>query len=334
MMDYEVFREVVKENFLDYMPEKYHGMKVRVDSVQKINRKLDGMSLHSEGAGSISPTIYISDMYKDYFMTGSLKETLQNAAEAMDHAFQRTELPPLDKSTAKDNIIFQLVNTMQNEDMLKNLPHREFKDLSIIYRWVSSVDERGIASVAVHDDLAKELGMDEEQLFNAALVNTRRILPPVVKPMNDVIREIFLADGMPPEIADIMFNEIPSERIMWIITNERGIDDAASMLYEDELHKLSVQLGTDLFVMPSSIHEVIAVPADDLNPGELAEMVSEINMAQVALEDRLSNQVYYYDRDLRELSLATDTPNKRLDGIVAEQQHACEMKQFKKVASM
>lgn len=334
MMDYEVFREVVKENFLDYMPKKYQDMEVRVDSVQKINRKMDGMSLHSEGTGSISPTIYISDMYKDYFTTGSLKETLQNVAEALDQAFQQAELPPLDKSTAKDNIIFQLVNTMQNEDLLRNMPHRKFQDLSIIYHWVSSVDERGIASVAVHNDLAGELGMDEEQLFNVASVNTRRILPPVVKPMNEVIREMLLADDMPSEIADIMFNEIPSERIMWIISNERGIDGAASMLYEDELHKLSVQLGTDLFVMPSSIHEVIAVPADDLNPSELAEMVSEINMAQVALEDRLSNQVYYYDRELRELSLATDTPNKRLDGVVAEQQHVYETKQFRKAASM
>ena len=33
---------------------------------------------------------------------------------------------------------------------------------------------------------------------------------------------------------------------------------------------------------------------------------------------RLSNQVYHYDKDLRKLTLATDTPNKRLDGIVAE----------------
>ena len=30
------------------------------------------------------------------------------------------------------------------------------------------------------------------------------------------------------------------------------------------------------------------------------------------------SQVYHYDKDLRKLTLATDTPNKRLDGIVAE----------------
>ena len=47
-------------------------------------------------------------------------------------------------------------------------------------------------------------------------------------------------------------------------------------------------------------------------------MVAEINMGQVALDERLSNQVYHYDKDLRKVTLATDTPNKRLDGIVAE----------------
>ena len=44
MMDYEVFKEVVKENLLDYMPEKYQDSEMRVDSVEKINRKMDGLS--------------------------------------------------------------------------------------------------------------------------------------------------------------------------------------------------------------------------------------------------------------------------------------------------
>ena len=36
-------------------------------------------------------------------------------------------------------------------------------------------------------------------------------------------------------------------------------------------------------------------------------MVYEINMDQVDINDRLSNQVYCYDKDLRTLRLATDT---------------------------
>ena len=108
--------------------------------------------------------------------------------------------------------------------------------------------------------------------------------------------------------------------MMWIISNERGINGACSMLYEDNLHKLAMELETDLYILPSSVHECIAVSASMGDPNELAEMVNEINMDQVALEDRLSNQVYHYDKDARRLTLATDTPNKRLDGMVAETQ--------------
>lgn len=327
MMDYEVFKEVVKENLLDYMPEKYQDSEMRVDSVEKINRKMDGLSLRLEGGGSISPTIYISDMYKEYLRTGDLQETMQNAAEAMDKAFQQTVLPPLDLQAAKDNIIFQLVNTIQNEDMLQKMPHREFQDLFIIYRWVVSMDEKGFSSTMINNNLAKELGMGEEQLFKAAAENTRRILPPTVKSMNEVMREMFIADGMPPSMADLMIGEMEPEQTMWVISNECKISGAASMLYEDKLHKLAEKVGSDLYVMPSSVHEVIAVSVNMGEPEQLAQMVAEINMDQVELGERLSNQVYHYDKDLRKITLATDTPNKRLDGVVAEQGHIYEAKQ-------
>ena len=204
------------------------------------------------------------------------------------------------------------------DEMLANMPHREFKDLSVIYRMVVKIDGEGIASTPVHNGLADTLGFTEEQMFKLAAENTKRLLPPVVKSMNDVMREIFMKDGMPPEIADMMLGEMPPEQQMYVISNNKGINGAVSMLYEDGLHDLAEKLGSDLYIMPSSIHEVIAVSTDMGNPNELAAMVAEINMDQVALDERLSNQVYHYDKDLRKVTLATDTPNKRLDGIVAE----------------
>ena len=44
-------------------------------------------------------------------------------------------------------------------------------------------------------------------------------------------------------------------------------------------------------------------------------MVYEVNMEQVDINDRLSNQVYQYDKDLRTLRLATDTINKSLNDV-------------------
>ena len=328
MMDYEIFKEVVKESFLSYMPKGYQDMEVRVTTVDKVNRKLDGLSLLAQNENTmISPTLYINDMYEKYSKTGDLQATLREAAEAMDEAFREAEIPPLDISTAKDNIIFQLVNTMQNEDLLKKLPHRDFQDLSIIYRWVVGVEQQGLSSVVINNHVAESLGMGEEQLFKAAAENTRRILPPVVQSMNEVMRDMFVADGMPKELADLMIGEQEPKMTMWVISNERKIDGAASMLYEDKLHSLAERVGTDLYILPSSVHEVIAVSVEMGEPKELARMVSEVNMDQVDLSERLSNQVYHYDKDLRKITLATDTPNKRLDGVVAEQGLVYEAKQ-------
>lgn len=322
MMNYEIFKEVVAEKFLDYMPEQYQGMRLRVEPVNKVNKVLDGITLVGSGAGrNVSPTLYINHMYEHYLETENLQEVLQSAARRMDMAFKEMpEVGDVNLESAKDNIVFQVINTLQNEDMLRDMPHREFQDLSIIYRWVVKVDENGIQSSAIRNNLAEQLGMNEEQLFKCAVENTRRIFPPTVKSMNDVIREMFISDGMPAEVADMMIGEMPEDKMMWVISNDRGINGAGSMLYEDNLHKLAMKLETDLYILPSSVHECIAVSTNVGDPYELAEMVSEINMGQVALEDRLSNQVYHYDKDARRLTLATDTPNKRLDGMVAEAQ--------------
>ena len=320
MMNYEIFKEVVAEKFKSYLPRRYQNMELRVESVNKVNRVMDGITLINHSVEkNVSPTMYINDMYDQYLVTENLQKVLTDAAESMDKAFlEAPRAGILNMESAKDNIVFQVINTVQNEDMLRDMPHRDFQDLSIIYRWVVSVDERGVQSTVVRDNLAKQLGMTEADLFKCAVENTKRIFPPVVKSMNDVMKEMMMSDGMPAEIADMILEEMPADRTMWIISNEKGINGAGSMLYEDVLHKLSMQLETDLYLLPSSVHECIAVSVDMGDPYELAEMVNEINMSQVSLEERLSNQVYHYDKDARRLTLATDTPNKRLDGMVAE----------------
>ena len=319
MMNYEIFKEVVAEKFMDYLPEQYKDMRLDVHAVDKVNMTMDGLTLMGDEV-KVSPTIYINDMYEQYEHTDNLQEVLQTAADKMDHAMREAQniTPIIDLETVKDNLVFQLVNTEQNKQLLADIPNRQFQDLSIIYRWVVKVDEEGIQSTVIHNSLVKQIGLSEEEMFKLAVDNTRRIFPPTIRSMNDVIRDMFMKDGMPPEMADMMIGEMPQEQTMWIISNDRGINGAISMLYEDQLHALAENLETDLYIMPSSLHEVIAVSCNMGDPNELAQMVAEINMDQVAIDERLSNQVYHYDKDLRKLSLATDTPNKRLDGIVAE----------------
>ena len=329
MMNYEIFKEVVKEKFMDYMPDNFKGMELVVMPVEKVNMTYDGISIRGKDT-NISPTIYINDMYEKYQNCGDLEETLMAACDLMAMEFAKTpQVVDVDSlyKDADENVVFQLINTEQNRSFLEQVPHREFQDLSIIYKLVINADAESIQSIKVTNSLAERLGMNEEQLFKYAAVNTLRILPPRIRNMNDVMKEMFLSDGMPEEIAEMMIREVPPEQTLWIISNNRGIDGAVSMLYENELHELAENLESDLYILPSSVHEVLAVSTELTEPEELAQMVAEVNMQKVALEERLSNQVYHYDKDLRKLTLATDTPNKSLDGIVAEPQLVYDAKE-------
>lgn len=326
MMNYEMFKGIVESEFKSFLSDEYKDAEVRIGKVNKVNRDLDSVTIvmpRDDGSNkSISPAIYINDMYESYKDSEDLQLVMKQAAAKMMGAIsQGQEMMPMIENLmeSKDKIVFQLINATQNAEMLKGVPHREFQDLAIVYRIVVQITPHdGIASAMITDPLAESMGLSEEDLFNLAAENTKKIFPVKIQTMAEVLKGMFEKNGMPEEIIEEM---IPQDEMqMYVITNEYNLNGAGAMLYEKELAELADKVGADLLILPSSIHEVIAIPDMGRDPKELADMVREINASQVDISERLSNQVYKYDRKERKLALATDTPYKRLDGgdIAAE----------------
>ena len=323
-LNYEEFKERIKDDIKDYMDEKYKDCEVVIRKVNKTNREVDGLNmLDIPGLKNATPTLYVNDLYEKYEKTGDYEEIARMAAETMEYGIKsfnsQIKEECLDTSKLKDKVFFSLINAEQNRELLNTVPHREFEDLAIVYRWNIGSDSMGTYTNLVNNDLAKKEGLTENDLYKAANKNTKELFPVLVKNMNEVISEIIFGDSelsgeMEEEFKEVMM-ETQDERSMYVITNESKLFGAASMLYEEPLHELAEKIGSDLYILPSSIHEVIAVSADFGSPDELAKMVYEINMDQVDINDRLSNQVYCYDKDLRTLRLATDTINKSLDDV-------------------
>lgn len=323
-LNYEEFKERIKDDIKDYMDEKYKDCEVIIRKVNKTNREVDGLNmLDIPGLKNATPTLYVNDLYEKYEKTGDYEEVARMAAETMEYGIKsfnsQIKEECLDTSKLKDKVFFSLINAEQNRELLNTVPHREFEDLAIVYRWNIGAASDGVYTNLVNNDLAEKEGLTENDLYNAASKNTKELFPVSIKNMNEVISEIIFGDSelsgeMEEEFKEVMM-ETQDERSMYVITNESKLFGAASMLYEEPLHELAEKIGSDLYILPSSIHEVIAVSADFGSPDELAEMVYEINMDQVDINDRLSNQVYCYDKDLRTLRLATDTINKSLDDV-------------------
>ena len=323
MMDYEMFKAVVKENFLRYMPEKYRDAEIRIHPAKKVNRTLDGLSVLPLDDSRIFPTVYINEMYEHYQACGDLETVLRKVAQQYAQTAERIkgqkpeEVIDVKMENFKENVIMCLINTEQNRELLADVPNRKFQDLSVIYRWVVGSTPDAVGSILVSDKVAEMAGMTEEELFRHACKNTREMNPVSIKSMQEVMFEVL---SIPPEIQSMFGQEPTPADNMWVISNESRINGAVSMLYEENLHGLAEKLGDDLFILPSSIHEVIAVPSEMAggNLTSLLEMVQEINMGELELGERLSNSVYHYDRTARKVTLAAESPEKRLDGKQTE----------------
>lgn len=310
MMNYEQFKETVKENFMNYMPDNFKDMVPLISQVEKVNGTLDAIGVKGDNTSAF-PTIYINDMYKDYQNGTDLETILTAACNVIARAYDEALGINVKNILANtyDNIFFMLINTEQNQSLLNSVPHRSFHDLSITYRIMVKIDKTGLQAIPITNGLAAELKMTEEQLFKCAENNTQRLFPPTVKTMSDAMRKVFISMGMSEDFINKVLDRMSPEPNTWIISNTSCINGASSILYENELHELAEKMESDLYILPSSIHEVVAISTEIGCPEDLAQMVAEINVSEVPLGDRLSNQVYHYDRNLRILTIATDTPS-------------------------
>ena len=145
MMDFNMFQEVVKDNILNSLPAEYKEASVSVHAVPKVNRTLHALTVMLPDHNK-APNIYLEEMYEHYQQNEDIQTTLAEVADAVVEATKEMSKvnPVLDADKIHDYVFLCLVNSTQNEELLKEVPNRSFQDLSVIYRWVVCVDQDGI----------------------------------------------------------------------------------------------------------------------------------------------------------------------------------------------
>lgn len=270
-LDYEQFKVVITTRLEELLmkSKKPYGYKKEV--IHKINQDLDSISMIGENI-KMSPTLYFNNMY-DYYKGAdtTIEELALKAFETMLEGINQTEVTGEfpDKEKFIKNIFFQVINTEKNKVLLNEIPHREYLDLSIIYRYALSLSDNEIATTTINYILMDEFKLTEEELYEAAYKNTRRILKP----------KVISAD-------------IP---MMNMISNDLNIFGANGILYKDIIAKEAKKLNTDLYLIPSSMHELLIQPVSKiLKPKDLKEIIKDANENVIEPEEYLSDSLYIY----------------------------------------
>ena len=194
----------------------------------------------------------------------------------------------MNKEEMLKNVKYKLINRERNKELLERVPHIDVLDLSAVYRVTYSENGREYTGI-INDKVTGRLGLEMRELDRIARENTERE-GFVMQEIQDILEE-YTVGVLPAK----------PERKMYVLTGKEMRYGAAVMLYKEYFTGLADMEGSDLYILPSSIHEVIALPALLLDAGKLVQTVREVNDTFVAEEDFLSGSVYRYIRETGEI---------------------------------
>ena len=72
----------------------------------------------------------------------------------------------------KDKLFIRVSSAEKNEEMLQNVPHQIRENLAITYHLFISIDDVGMGSTTITNDILKHYGISEEQLHADAMENS------------------------------------------------------------------------------------------------------------------------------------------------------------------
>lgn len=299
---YETFKTAMFTKVAEKAGEE---VSVRLHEVKKNNGiVLDAITIMEKGAVA-APTLYIRDLYQRYLNGESLSEIVQSAIQFSLDAQLRLDLPEdffMSFDKVKSRICYKLINYEKNQEFLKGVPHERILDLAAVFYYMVQPEIVNNATILVRNSDIERWKISKEELLAAAVYNTPRMLDWRFVSIQDVVDELYCA-GMDEALAVIEHaSEIvrsANEKVpMYVLTNQQRYLGAGCILYPELLECISNMFDSNLYILPSSVHECIIMPVLGWYTKEgLSDMVKEINEREVEEMEILADHVYVYDRE-------------------------------------
>lgn len=298
-MEYKEFVEYIKMN-AGYIAGE--GGNITINHVIKNNGcEMDGLVIMEKGK-DIAPTIYLDSFYELYTNGENIKKIIRQIEVIYEQnknnvTFDVNILKHFD--TIKDKIVYKVVNYRSNEKLLEQVPHKRILDLAVVFYCLLDNEYGRSATALIYNNNLKNWNVTIDDVYKAALKNTPDLLHSKISSMAALFEKCGVnVDGEEVDLKDY----VPSD--MYVLTNESKLNGAACILYENVLYDFAQKLGADLYILPSSVHEVILLPKLSMfEKDELVNMVKEVNTEGVAADEVLSDHVYEYNRTERLITM-------------------------------
>lgn len=300
VLSYGEFVLYIRENVENRLEETGKFDAVVTEIVKNNGVVFDILAIQCEGE-NCAPVFYLKDLYSRYLQG----ESADLMADEMIRCWRQyeTERKAFDYrwffrlENVYERIVMKVVNYEENKAQLENCPHIRELDLALTFRVLMEKNADQIGTVLVNYDMMREWDTSEFDLFDLAVKNMQQFWHPTLEPIGDVLKELLKGADGEKDTESVCLLDYPEQwkLSMYVLSNDLRLNGATVLFYTDCLRQFAARMQKDIYILPSSIHEVLLVPEiSEMSAWDLRQIVEQVNHQIVSEEEILSNHVYRY----------------------------------------
>ncbi|MCI8310980.1 MAG: hypothetical protein HFI12_01955 [Lachnospiraceae bacterium] len=192
---------------------------------------------------------------------------------------------------AKYRVFKKVVNYKRNQERLQKVLHKKYLDLAEVYYLRVPLSEKGWGTCEISLPLLEKWHIQKEELIEQANVNMEQEGYQMIQIQQYLTNHKISIEGE---------GDIPC----YLILNQRMEFAAGVITHPQIMKRFMEQIGSDGYLLPSSVDEFLVVPAlQGISPDALSAMVQEVNQTVLSPSSFLSDHVYYCHKETGEVEI-------------------------------
>ncbi len=226
-----------------------------------------------------------------------LQENISLAASAnLDYIFEHLT----EYEFMKNRLMIRVINYFDNMLELEKYIYRVCGDIALVLYATLYDDHRGLGAIKIPQEILLSWGIDEDTIFNEALINTyTQAQPRLYTNLWDTIKTPVTKGAfmsMNSEVDPIEKFQVP------LVTTTKKMNGAIAMFYPGVKEKIAELFGSNYYIAFTSVHEARVHHCDSISPKLVEESLRDVN-EHFNKDDILSRQVFYYDAEKKTLEI-------------------------------
>lgn len=253
--------------------------------------------------------IRLNHLYTDWSQGLPMREIVERirgeVAYARKTGFFEKARTLSDYEKVRTELFIRLLNEEQYREELKECVYQKVGDIALVLYFRIGEAQGSIASMKVPKGYLEEWGMEEEEVFKKALINTYQQTPPRIYFWERLVYD--------PEYRGEEFMEHRPEFRPYrgvkgnCLSTVLRTNGAVAVFLPGVARRLSELIGQDLYLVFTSIHEVMVHGVDKTRPEDLKQILADTIEKATPKEDFLTYQIYSYSRERDEIFMVEET---------------------------